>query len=156
MNFLAHSLPLSQSNTKTQTDIVPHFIKPFNNSIHHNLLEHTFTARIVERERVKMRGEDLENRGGGGRGEVKSGRANNGSYPLPSPTNLIDDSETQWTSWLVPMFVVANIAVFLVVMYLNNCPKHNIPAGNCVAKFLGRFSFEPLKLNPLFGPSSAT
>ncbi|GMY07108.1 RHOMBOID-like protein 3 [Fagus crenata] len=103
-----------------------------------------------------MRGEDLENRGGGGRGEVKSGRANNGSYPLPSPTNLIDDSETQWTSWLVPMFVVANIAVFLVVMYLNNCPKHNIPAGNCVAKFLGRFSFEPLKLNPLFGPSSAT
>jgi len=99
-----------------------------------------------------MRGEDLENRGGG-TGEVKS-RANNGSYSHSSSSYMIDDSETRWTSWLVPVFVVANVAMFLVSMYFNNCPKHN--PGNCVARFLGRFSFEPLKLNPLFGPSSST
>lgn len=99
-----------------------------------------------------MRGEDLENRGGG-TGEVKS-RANNGSYSLSSSSYMIDDPETRWTSWLVPVFVVANVAMFLVAMYFNNCPKHN--PGNCVARFLGRFSFEPLKLNPLFGPSSST
>ena len=63
-----------------------------------------------------------------------------------------------WTSWLVPVFVVANIAVFVVVMYVNNCRKHNHGRfyGKCVAGFLGRFSFQPLKENPLFGPSSNT
>jgi len=52
------------------------------------------------------------------------------------------------------MFVVANIAVFVVVMYVNNCPKHI--DGKCVASFLGRFSFEPWKENPLLGPSYST
>ncbi|GAB4826382.1 RHOMBOID-like protein 3 [Ancistrocladus abbreviatus] len=54
----------------------------------------------------------------------------------------------------------ANIAVFVVVMYINNCPKHIHQSGfgddKCVARFLGRLSFEPLSENPLFGPSSAT
>jgi hypothetical protein len=55
------------------------------------------------------------------------------------------------------MFVVANIVVFIVVMYVNDCPKKNLGSErSCVAKFLGRFSFQPLKENPLFGPSSAT
>ncbi|XWS48960.1 hypothetical protein CRYUN_Cryun13aG0122300 [Craigia yunnanensis] len=55
------------------------------------------------------------------------------------------------------MFVVANVAVFVVVMYINNCPKNNLGLeGSCVAKFLGRLSFQPLKENPLFGPSSNT
>ncbi|CAN1751940.1 RHOMBOID-like protein 3 [Linum perenne] len=40
------------------------------------------------------------------------------------------------------MFVVANVAVFV--------------AAICVARFLGRFSFEPTRDNPLFGPSSST
>ncbi|KAB2018239.1 hypothetical protein E1A91_D08G217700v1 [Gossypium mustelinum] len=40
------------------------------------------------------------------------------------------------------MFVVANVAVFF--------------CGSCVAKFLGKLSFQPLKENPLFGPSSHT
>ncbi|KDP22313.1 hypothetical protein JCGZ_26144 [Jatropha curcas] len=75
-----------------------------------------------------------------------------------SSSYLIEDRETQWTSWLVPMFVVANVAVFIVVMFINNCPDHfhSRFEGNCVARFLGRFSFEPLRDNPLFGPSSAT
>ncbi|KAG7015624.1 RHOMBOID-like protein 2 [Cucurbita argyrosperma subsp. argyrosperma] len=67
-----------------------------------------------------------------------------------------DASEKQWTSWLVPMFVVANVAMFVVVMYVNNCPHNNLGSQECVARFLGRFSFEPLRVNPLFGPSSST
>ncbi|KAI4351789.1 hypothetical protein L6164_006106 [Bauhinia variegata] len=93
---------------------------------------------------------DLE-RGGG-----TKNRADNSSYSAAA-SSYVHDSDTQWTSWLVPIFVVANIAVFIVAMYVNNCPKHNFGfPGDCVAKFLGRFSFQPLQENPLFGPSSST
>lgn len=61
----------------------------------------------------------------------------------------------RWFPWLVPSFVVANITLFLITMYVNDCPKHSL-RGSCVATFLGRFSFQPLKENPLFGPSSST
>ncbi|KAH7531129.1 hypothetical protein ACOSP7_027422 [Xanthoceras sorbifolium] len=84
---------------------------------------------------------------------------NNSSYATGSSSYLIEDIDSsQWTSWLVPMFVVANVAVFIVVMYINDCPKHKRQSidGKCVARFLGRFSFEPLRENPLFGPSSRT
>lgn len=102
-----------------------------------------------------MPGEDIE-RGAAANKNRANDNVNN-SY-APSSAYLIEDMETQWTSWLVPMFVVANVAVFIVVMFINNCPKHDHPAyeGKCVARFLGRFSFEPLKANPLFGPSSRT
>lgn len=64
--------------------------------------------------------------------------------------------ETQWTSWLVPLIVVVNVAMFIVIMYQNDCPNKNSGVrGDCVAKFLKRFSFQPLKENPLFGPSSS-
>ncbi|KAG8382284.1 hypothetical protein BUALT_Bualt05G0060800 [Buddleja alternifolia] len=69
----------------------------------------------------------------------------------------METSDSQWTSWLVPMIVVANVAMFVVIMFVNNCPKnHNGFQGNCVARFLGRLSFQPLRENPLFGPSSTT
>ncbi|KAL5747859.1 hypothetical protein ACOSP7_024877 [Xanthoceras sorbifolium] len=58
-------------------------------------------------------------------------------------------------SWLVPGFVAANLVMFIVTMYVNNCPK-NYGSGYCVAGFLGRFSFQPMKENPLLGPSSLT
>ncbi|KAF3448504.1 hypothetical protein FNV43_RR09217 [Rhamnella rubrinervis] len=98
-----------------------------------------------------MANEDLE------RGGTKS-RGNN-NYPPGYGSNqyYVEASEHQWTSWLIPMFVVANIVVFIVAMYVNNCPKNNLGFdGKCVAKFLGRLSFQPLKENPLFGPSSST
>ncbi|KAL0672353.1 hypothetical protein Bca4012_000333 [Brassica carinata] len=45
-------------------------------------------------------------------------------------------------------------------MFVNNCPKHSeshhSPNHHCVARFLGRLAFEPLRNNPLFGPSSRT
>ncbi|PWA53525.1 Peptidase S54, rhomboid [Artemisia annua] len=74
------------------------------------------------------------------------------------PTSYSSTESSYWTSWLVPVFVVANIVVFVVVMYVNNCRKHIHGRfyGKCVAGFLGRFSFQPLKENPLFGPSANT
>ncbi|XP_027364251.1 RHOMBOID-like protein 2 isoform X2 [Abrus precatorius] len=92
---------------------------------------------------------DLESGGGG----TKNNRVENYS----APSSSVYEPETHWTSWLVPMFVVANIAVFIVTMYINNCPKNNLELqGDCVARFLGRFSFQPMQENPLLGPSSST
>ncbi|KAJ9146664.1 hypothetical protein P3X46_028900 [Hevea brasiliensis] len=59
----------------------------------------------------------------------------------------------RWVSWLVPLFVVANIVLFIIAMYVNNCPKSEEP---CIGKFLGRFSFQSIKENPLLGPSTIT
>ncbi|KAL7133852.1 hypothetical protein ABFS83_12G167700 [Erythranthe nasuta] len=58
----------------------------------------------------------------------------------------------KWFPWLIPTFVVANVVMFIISMYVNNCPKNSI---SCVAGFLGRFSFQPFKENPLLGPSSS-
>ncbi|KAK6126077.1 hypothetical protein DH2020_040191 [Rehmannia glutinosa] len=58
----------------------------------------------------------------------------------------------KWFPWLIPSFVVVNIVMFIITMYVNNCPKNSI---SCVAGFLGRFSFQPFKENPLLGPSSS-
>ncbi|RVX09088.1 RHOMBOID-like protein 3 [Vitis vinifera] len=53
-----------------------------------------------------MANEDLE-RGGG-----MKNRGNNGHPPgYYSSTYYAEASETHWTSWLIPMFVVANVAV---------------------------------------------
>lgn len=59
----------------------------------------------------------------------------------------------KWFPWLLPAFVVANIVMFVITMSVNNCPKNS---SSCIARFLGRFSFQPFKENPLLGPSSAT
>ncbi|OVA14143.1 Peptidase S54 [Macleaya cordata] len=100
-----------------------------------------------------MASEDLE------RGGAKN-RGNNSyppSYNTSSSSYYHDNSERGWTSWLIPMFVVANVVMFIVTMYINDCPKNRLPSeGKCVARSLGRFSFQPLRENPLFGPSSAT
>lgn len=98
-----------------------------------------------------MAGDDLESRGHGAKGRANSSNS--------SSAYVVDDTESQWTSWLVPMFVVANIAMFIVVMFVNNCPHHSSgfqDRRKCVARFLGRFSFQPLSENPLFGPSTST
>ncbi|KAL6554643.1 hypothetical protein OROHE_007382 [Orobanche hederae] len=77
-----------------------------------------------------------------------------------------EDLDRNWVPWLIPIFVFANVVVFVVLMYLNNCPKHisrrrgfrfgDDDSNKCVARFLGRLSFQPLRENPLFGPSSST
>nr|XP_028944199.1 RHOMBOID-like protein 1 isoform X2 [Malus domestica] len=59
----------------------------------------------------------------------------------------------RWVSWLVPSIVVANIVVFVVTMFVNDCPNNS---DTCIGRFLGRLSFQPFKENPLLGPSSTT
>ncbi|WOL00104.1 hypothetical protein Cni_G08817 [Canna indica] len=108
-----------------------------------------------------MSNSDVE-RGAGG-GKVRGPAANGYHHQLPGnhPTPFYYDpgasAEREWTSWIVPLVVVANVAMFVVTMYINNCPGHprNL-YGSCVAGFLRRFSFQPLRENPLFGPSSST
>ncbi|XP_075507766.1 RHOMBOID-like protein 1 isoform X1 [Primulina tabacum] len=58
----------------------------------------------------------------------------------------------KWFPWLIPSFVIANTVMFVITMYVNNCPKNSI---SCAARFLGRFSFQPFSENPLLGPSSS-
>lgn len=97
-----------------------------------------------------MRNGDLESQGG-----TKSRAHSNGTSSYQP--YYVETSESQWTSWLVPMIVVANVAMFIVIMFVNNCPKNNTGfRGQCVARFLGRISLQPLSENPLFGPSSDT
>ena len=89
----------------------------------------------------------------------RDGNYNNYSnYPPQSSSSIyhLHSSERQWTSWLVPVIVIANIAMFVIVMFINNCPKNHFGFDTCVARFLGRFSFQPLRENPLLGPSSNT
>lgn len=72
----------------------------------------------------------------------------------------------RWFPWLLPLFVVANVALFVLTMYVNNCPKNEsglakvegvTSSSRCILRSeLGRFSFQPIRQNPLLGPSSAT
>ncbi|KAJ0020478.1 hypothetical protein Pint_32389 [Pistacia integerrima] len=76
----------------------------------------------------------------------------------PRPSQADDWGEfgpfKRYCTWLVPAFVVANIVMFTITMYVNDCPKNT--GSSCLGKFLGRFSFQPMKQNPLLGPSSQT
>ncbi|CAM0870446.1 unnamed protein product [Alopecurus aequalis] len=96
-------------------------------------------------------------------GSEKMGKQEPGK--VPSPLYPQHEGEREWTPWLVPSIIVANLILFVLAMYYNNCPAHmatatkaqrDAGAGKCVARFLGRFAFQPLRENPLLGPSSAT
>ncbi|KAJ1692120.1 hypothetical protein LUZ63_008818 [Rhynchospora breviuscula] len=69
---------------------------------------------------------------------------------------VVQQEDPRWKPWLVPLILIASVALFIVEMLINNCPAHPSPSGGCVARFLHRFSFQPLRENPLFGPSSST
>nr|ALN97004.1 hypothetical protein [Populus tomentosa] len=86
--------------------------------------------------------------------KVHPRQANTPAGSSPNPSQFQSQSVFKnWVPWLVPLFVVANVAVFIAVMYVNDCPSNS---GSCVARSLGRFYFQPLKENPLLGPSSST
>ncbi|GMJ14260.1 RHOMBOID-like protein 5 [Hibiscus trionum] len=69
--------------------------------------------------------------------------------PLPPPPE-------PWTPWLMSLVFVADIAVFVYTMYVNDCP-HSSGAERCLGYgYLGRFSFQRFKENPLLGPSYIT
>ena len=93
---------------------------------------------------------------GGGEGKAARGGA---GYQQYASYGTGYDEERQWWPWLVPTVLVACVAVFAVEMFVNDCPRHGSPLGGhaaCVAPFLRQFSFQPLRENPLLGPSSAT
>ncbi|OWM81833.1 RHOMBOID-like protein 5 [Punica granatum] len=73
------------------------------------------------------------------------------SPPLPPPPAGPD----QWFPWLIPLIFMADIAIFVYTMYVNDCPARE---GSRCTLFnpLGRFSFEPFKSNPMLGPSIST
>ncbi|KAI5004696.1 hypothetical protein ZWY2020_031939 [Hordeum vulgare] len=84
----------------------------------------------------------------------------------------------RWFPFLVPLFIAANIALFVRTMYVNDCPAHAAAAaavigdsvggaaggsagaaasrGCMLEPDLGRYAFQPYKENPLVGPTSAT
>ncbi|KAI7733273.1 hypothetical protein M8C21_007248, partial [Ambrosia artemisiifolia] len=86
------------------------------------------------------------------------------SPPTPFPATTTTQSQTpspfrevkhfkKWVPWLIPTFVIADTVLFIITMYVNDCPKNSV---SCIATFLKRLSFQPFKENPLLGPSSNT
>ncbi|XVF26594.1 hypothetical protein REPUB_Repub14bG0031300 [Reevesia pubescens] len=61
-----------------------------------------------------------------------------------------------WFAWLLPLVFVANIVMFIVSMYINDCPGTTGPENCLFYDYLGRFSFQRFKDNPLLGPSLIT
>lgn len=83
--------------------------------------------------------------------------------PWPASVTPVDQNQTpspfreikhfkKWFPWLIPSFVIADTVLFIITMYVNDCPKNSV---SCIATFLGRLSFQPFKENPLLGPSSS-
>ncbi|XP_020594372.1 RHOMBOID-like protein 2, partial [Phalaenopsis equestris] len=70
--------------------------------------------------------------------------------------NVPEMEERKWRAWFVPLIVFCNVMVMMVEMFVNKCPVHGGGRRSCVAGFLGRFSFQPIRENPLLGPSSLT
>ncbi|KAL6006314.1 hypothetical protein ACLOJK_040361 [Asimina triloba] len=71
-------------------------------------------------------------------------------------TPYIPQPQRLWFPWLVPVFFLINVMAFVFTMYFNDCPS-DAGASYCIlSSTLGRFSFEPLSVNPLLGPSLQT
>ncbi|GAB4842066.1 hypothetical protein Ancab_012026 [Ancistrocladus abbreviatus] len=90
--------------------------------------------------------------------------AHGGSYyyevrgpPPPPPPAYYQPPRKPWFPWLVPLIFVADVAVFVYTMYVNNCPATYEYPNECLFReHLGRFSFLPFNKNPLLGPSTDT
>ncbi|RAL46159.1 hypothetical protein DM860_006313 [Cuscuta australis] len=75
-------------------------------------------------------------------------------HPPPPPPPRPYQPFKKWFPWLVPLIILANIALFAYAMYVNNCPRNS---DKCFcASFLGPFAFQSLRENPLLGPSADT
>ncbi|VFR03315.1 unnamed protein product [Cuscuta campestris] len=75
-------------------------------------------------------------------------------HPPPPPPPGPYQPFKKWFPWLVPLIILANIALFAYAMYANNCPQNS---DKCFgASFLGPFAFQSLRENPLLGPSADT
>ncbi|KAF3779433.1 RHOMBOID-like protein 2 [Nymphaea thermarum] len=57
-------------------------------------------------------------------------------------------------AWVVSLAVALKLVVFVVAMFVNDCPRKS--HGDCLFRSLRRFSFQPLRENPMLGPSPST
>ncbi|KAA8543866.1 hypothetical protein F0562_021957 [Nyssa sinensis] len=81
-------------------------------------------------------------------------RGDQNARPVATQPRQTYQPFNRWFPWLVPTYVVINIVLFVVAMYINDCP-HN--SETCLGEdILGRFAFQPLQENPLLGPSAST
>ncbi|XP_059458677.1 RHOMBOID-like protein 5 [Corylus avellana] len=77
--------------------------------------------------------------------------------PPPPPAPYFHPPAPEpWFSWLVPLIFAANFTIFAYTMYVNDCPAHTGEDRCLLGTYLGRFSFQPLRENPLLGPSTTT
>ncbi|RAL53107.1 hypothetical protein DM860_006779 [Cuscuta australis] len=90
---------------------------------------------------------DLEASGGG--------KTRGAAHPPPPSYGTAASADSAWPAFLVPLIVLANLAIFVIIMSVNDCPNRIGKDEKCVARFLRRFSFQPLRENPLFGPASS-
>jgi membrane associated rhomboid family serine protease len=80
----------------------------------------------------------------------------------PSPLNVPqppapEEEKRRWIPFLIPTILIANILVFVLTMYYNNCPAHiSTSEPKCVLPWLHRFSFQSFRENPMLGPSALT
>jgi len=84
--------------------------------------------------------------------------AHNGMYPsYMQPSGRDRRLRSSYFPFFTLFTAVANVVVFVLVMYINNCPA-NIPSSQtCIlGSTFKRMSFQPFSENPLLGPSSAT
>ncbi|WOK99136.1 hypothetical protein Cni_G07848 [Canna indica] len=86
--------------------------------------------------------------------EAPGGSRGQWAAPCPPPP---PPPPEEWVAWLMPLISIVNTVSFAFSMYVNDCPAtHRLDADACVFPSLGQFAFEPLSVNPLFGPSIYT
>eukprot|EP00250_Pteridium_aquilinum_P004852 c15045_g2_i1 orf=405-1415(+) len=73
--------------------------------------------------------------------------------PSKKKVCFADDERPRGCAFLVPIISTVDVTLFIITMFVNDCPQHS---NGCVPGFLGRFSFQPLRENPLLGPSAST
>ncbi|PKA46769.1 hypothetical protein AXF42_Ash015663 [Apostasia shenzhenica] len=113
------------------------------------------TAKTTTKDREKKN--DMGKPGGGSMAMDMEAGSVSPVWPARPASMLPAPPQESWLPWLVPSFAFANTMIFAYSMYINDCPARHPPGDTCVFfSSLGRFSFEPLSINPLLGPSSGT
>ncbi|CAO2815266.1 unnamed protein product [Amaranthus hypochondriacus] len=93
-----------------------------------------------------------------GKRDVEEGVGGTFYHYTPPPPPIYPPPREPYLSWLVPLIFMVDVGLFVYTMYVNNCPETLTDfEQQCVFhEYLGRFSFEPLHINPLLGPTTPT
>ena len=149
----------SSSPTTDQIEIKVHSSRRGDNSVHPDSVGPTPSTTASSQPQPHRHRHGHGHGHGHRHGHGQRQRQNRGTAAAAAATTTTTTSREEfrpfrrWVPWLVPTFVGINFVVFVITMYLNNCPENSPP---CIATFFGRFAFQTLKDNPLLGPSSNT